>query len=197
MFHGSRAFLTLQAWAARALMERGLPRGPARGAAHVGIELFLDGALAGRTAPRQAYARSLADAETTRVPFIWRHERSQLRWRQLVARLRTGTIPEAYRDPDFVAACLVGALASRPRLALSDREAIILRRFLPTLNARVGSDADTLADLLPAREPPQTFPSPELLPAVPSRPACSSAGRRQHGEHRSSSHMPPCGTSRE
>ena len=149
LFHGSPAFAALQAWAARALIERGLPRGGARGAAHVGIELFLDGELAGQSPARDAYARSLANAETTRAPFVWRDEPSRLRWRSLVVRLRAGTIPEAYRDPDFVAARLVGALAWRPRLALTERDATILRAFLPALQARVAAEAHALTTLLP------------------------------------------------
>src|SRR4029077_18435286 len=54
IFHSSPAFPALQAWARRALRGLGLPRGPARGAAHVGIELFLDGALARETRDRDA-----------------------------------------------------------------------------------------------------------------------------------------------
>jgi hypothetical protein len=146
LFHGSQAFGALQAWAARALIERGLPRGGARGAAHVGIELFLDGVLAGETRARGAYIRSLADAETTGTPFVWRDERSRVRWQTLVVRLRAGTIPEAYRD--FVAARLVGALASRPRLALTEGDATILRAFLPDLKVRVVADAQALTRVL-------------------------------------------------
>ena len=151
LFHGSQAFCALQAWAARALIERGLRRGGARGVAHVGVELFLDGLLAGQAPARAAYARSLADAETTRVPFVWRDEPSRLRWLGLVARLRAGAIPDAYRDPDFVAARLAGALAARPRLALTAAEVTIVQRFLPALKARVAADADALTGSLSSR----------------------------------------------
>src|SRR6266498_2858621 len=51
-FHASPAFTEAQVWASRELMRAGLPRGGARGAAHVGIELFLDGALAAETRAR-------------------------------------------------------------------------------------------------------------------------------------------------
>jgi hypothetical protein len=147
-FHANPAFTALQVWAVRALIAAGVARGAARGAAHVGIELFLDGVLAADPRARDAYTRSLADAETTRAPFVWSDEPSRLRWRALVVRLRTGTIPDAYRDPDFVAARLIGALAGRPRLALSDREVTILRGFLPALKARVVTDAAALTDTL-------------------------------------------------
>jgi hypothetical protein len=144
-FHANPAFTAMQVWASRAMVEAGLPRGAARGAAHVGIELFLDGALANETRAREAYTRSIADADTTGTPFVWRDEQSSARWRALVHRLRGGGIPDLYRDPDFVADRLIGALGRRPRLALHGDESAILRRFLPALAARVMSDAHALA----------------------------------------------------
>jgi hypothetical protein len=147
-FHSNPAFTSLQAWAARALIEAGLPRGPARGVAHVGIELFLDGVLAGERDARRAYARSLADAETTGTPFVWRDDQSRSRWRTLILRLRSGTIPEAYRDPGFVTARLIGALAARPRLAIAAADVAALRAFLPTLQARVIAQAHAMTAIL-------------------------------------------------
>ena len=147
-FHGNPAFIALQAWAARALIAGGVARGAARGAAHVGIELFLDGELAADARARAAYSRSLTDADGARAPFVWCDERSRLRWRALVVRLRTGTIPDAYRDPDFVAARLIGALSRRPRLALTGAEADVLRRFLPELRARVAAETPALTETL-------------------------------------------------
>ena len=146
-FHANPAFTQLCAWAARSLTEGGVARGGARGAAHVGIELCLDGVLAVETSARAAYARSLAEADAAGVPFRWRDEVSQSRWRKLIARLRGGLVPDAYRDPDFVTDRLVGALAGRPRLALSEQEAVTLRRFVPSLAARVAADAQDLAVL--------------------------------------------------
>jgi hypothetical protein len=145
LFHSNPAFTTLASWACQALRESGLHRGAARAAAHVGIELFLDGALAAEAGARAAYARSLAAAETTGTPFVWRDELSRSRWQTLVIRLRTGPLPDAYRDPGFVADRLLGALGRRPRLALSEDEAVALRGFLPTLGARVSADASALA----------------------------------------------------
>ncbi len=80
-FHGTQAFTTLAAWAARTLIEAGVPRGPARGAAHVAIELFLDGVLAEDAAACAAYRRSLAEADTAQSPFLWADEPSRGRWR--------------------------------------------------------------------------------------------------------------------
>jgi hypothetical protein len=148
VFHSNPAFTGLQVWASGALRAAGVPRGSARAAAHVGIELFLDGVLSTEPGARQAYARSLVNAESTGAPFVWRDAPSEGRWRALVERLRRGRIPEAYRDPEFVAARLVGALAGRPRLALPDGAAPALRAFLPALKARVTVEADALAGAL-------------------------------------------------
>ena len=143
-FHASPAFMGLAAWAARALIDAGLPRGAARGAAHVGVELLLDGLLAHDGGARAAYARSLAGAEAARAPFVFDDELSRRRWRSLVVRLGAGTIPDAYRDLDFVTARLVGALARRPRLALGAGDVSVVRGFLPGLARRVAAAADEL-----------------------------------------------------
>jgi acyl carrier protein phosphodiesterase len=148
VFHANPAFTALLTWASGALRESGLGRGPARAVAHVGVELFLDGELARRARARHAYARSLRNAETTRAPFVWRDDTSRARWGALIARLRTGAVPDAYRDPDFVADRLIGALSRRPRLALAEGEARTLRAFLPSLGARVAADAGALVGAL-------------------------------------------------
>jgi len=144
-FHANPTFTLLSAWASRMLTEGGVARGAARAAAHVGIELCLDGVLAFQPSARAAYTRSLAEADGAAAPFLWRDEVSGSRWQSLVARLRGGQVPDAYRDPDFVTDRLLGALGRRPRLALSAHEASALRRFLPVLAARVAEEAFALA----------------------------------------------------
>lgn len=145
-FHGSATFVALQSWAVRALVTSGLRRGPARGAAHVGVELLLDGVLAGDRRARDAYQRSLASAQSTPEPFLWPDESTRARWLRLISRLRAGGIPDRYRDPDFVTDRLVGALNGRPRLALTDPEVACLRGWIPALQQRVAAEAD---DLIP------------------------------------------------
>jgi hypothetical protein len=144
LFHGNPAFMDLLVWATRSLRERGLGRGPARAVAHVGVELFLDGELARRARAREVYLRSLVEAESARAPFEWTDDVSRERWRAMVVRLRAGAIPDAYREPDFVAARLIGALAHRPRLALTDEGEGLLRAFLPALGARVREETAAL-----------------------------------------------------
>jgi acyl carrier protein phosphodiesterase len=143
-FHDNPAFGGLCTLAARALVEAGLPRGPARGAAHVGIELFLDGLLSGDGPARAAYACCLAEAQAADASLVFADEPSRQRWRTLLARLRVATIPDDYRDPDCVAMRLVGTLSRRPRLALDRSAATVLRSFLPALKERVADQADEL-----------------------------------------------------
>jgi hypothetical protein len=143
-FHGSAAFVTLQSWAVGNLIAQGLRRGPARGAAHVAIELLLDGELATDGPARLAYTRSLAVADGACLPFHWSEDSAGSRWRTLVRRLRAGAIPDSYRHPDFVADRLLGALGGRPRLALTPAEAPALRAFLPALQQRVAQDVPSL-----------------------------------------------------
>jgi acyl carrier protein phosphodiesterase len=144
LFHANPAFTALQSWASRALMERGVHRGGARGAAHAGVELLLDGVLARDVDARDVYTRSLAEAEGALTPFVWVDAISEQRWTRLVLRLRGGAGPDAYRDLDFVTARLAGALGRRPRLALGDDGVARLRAFLPALQARVEREAPEL-----------------------------------------------------
>ena len=144
-FHASPTFVALQLWAVRGLLAAGLRRGPARGAAHVAIELLLDGVLAGDQPAQAAYRRGLAAAASD--AFAWRDEGSPARWRALVIRLQAGAIPDAYRRTDFVADRVAGALGRRPRLALADGETAQLRAFLPGLQRRVAGEAPGLLAL--------------------------------------------------
>lgn len=143
-FHGSSAFIAIQSWAVRTLVAVGLRRGPARGAAHVGIELLLDGVLAADRPACAAYQDSLIRAQQMPDPFVWREPAAPARWQAMLHRLRWGTIPHGYRDPDFVGDRLTGVLQRRPRLALEPGEAIALRRFIPALQQRVAADAAAL-----------------------------------------------------
>jgi hypothetical protein len=139
-FHASPAFVALQLGAVRALVAAGLRRGPARGAAHVAIELLLDGVLAADPRGHAAYQRGLAASD----PFEWRDNGSRARWHTMMARLRSGGVPDGYRQPDFVADRVSGALGRRPRLALTAGEGDALRLFLPELQRRVAAEAPAL-----------------------------------------------------
>jgi len=141
-FHASPTFVEVQLWAVRDLRAAGLRRGPARGAAHMAIELLLDGVLAGDLPAQGAFQRGLTAAASD--CFEWRDDGSRTRWRALVGRLQSGAIPDAYRQTDFVADRVAGALGRRPRLALDSAESATLRGFLPALQRRVAAEAHGL-----------------------------------------------------
>jgi hypothetical protein len=90
------------------LAAAGVGRGPARGAAHVGWELLLDGVLLERPGVRAAYLAALdGPAEG------WPHP-----WPDVVARYRERGLPATAMDADAVARRVVDLLARRPRLAV-------------------------------------------------------------------------------
>jgi hypothetical protein len=146
VFHDAEPFRRLMREGASALREAGVPRGGALGAAHVGVELFLDGALAAQE-DRHAFQRALAEAPIEAIRFS--DAASTARWARLHARLRDAR-PEAYADPTFVCDRVIGALSRRPRLALDGPATSALRRVLPSLRPRVAEVAGELFALVAA-----------------------------------------------
>jgi acyl carrier protein phosphodiesterase len=138
VFHSNPTFRELVAASVRHLEASAVSRGGARGAAHVSVELLLDGLLAGRDeAGRQAFTRSLR-------PLDFDDAASARRWIRMCERLAEAGVPLAYADPDFVCDRVVGALSRRPRLALALGDQGVLRAHLPDLRARVSLAADAL-----------------------------------------------------
>jgi hypothetical protein len=146
VFHDAEPFRRLLREGASALREAGVPRGSALGAAHVGVELFLDGALAGQHG-RHAFHRALAEAPIEAVRFS--DAASSERWARLHTRLEDAR-PEAYTDATFVCDRVIGALSRRARLALDAPGAAALRRALPALRPRVAEVAGELLALVAA-----------------------------------------------
>jgi hypothetical protein len=120
-FHRAPAFGSFCASHSRALQERGMRRGPALGAAHVGGELLLDGWLAVEWGEPALYRGALHAA-----PALLGVDASE-ELLAVCARLAAAPVPRAYADAAFVVARVVRALASRPRLALSAAEESLLR----------------------------------------------------------------------
>jgi acyl carrier protein phosphodiesterase len=147
VFHDAEPFVRLLIEGGSALRAAGVPRGGARGGAHVGVELFLDGALAGDRG-RQAFHRALAEAPRDGVRFA--DAAAADRWQRMHARLCAHAKPEAYADPAFVCERVIGALSRRTRLALDAAGAAALRRALPALRPRVAEVAPGLLALVAA-----------------------------------------------
>jgi hypothetical protein len=144
VFHALPGFRALEARAFAALEAGGVGRGPARGAAHVAVELVLDGALIAR-APE---ATPLYLAALAAAPEHAAAHGEDPRMARLLERLVAQGVPLGYRDPTEVARRTVSTLARRPRLALTPHEHALLAAALPALADAVERDADALlADL--------------------------------------------------
>lgn len=130
-FHGAPTFVKLCSEATAILCEEGLRRGSARAVAHVGVELLLDGMLSDRADLLRAFHRALDIAATAAVSdaLVWSQSWGTARWQYFLERLQQAPVPEGYRDPDFVADRVRNALSRRPRLALSERDASVVRQW--------------------------------------------------------------------
>jgi acyl carrier protein phosphodiesterase len=121
-FHAAPAFTALCSDSISGLCERGVGRGTARAVAHVGVELLLDGALSGDAPERALYAAALAAAADGGLDQLLTlaQPHGLPRLSTGLARLAASRLPEAYRDPAFVADRLRVILAPRPRLAMAE-----------------------------------------------------------------------------
>jgi len=122
-FHGGSAFTSLLAEGTARLEAVGIRRGVARAAAHVGIELHLDGMLAKQEDAAAALAAGLGHGTgprfTTALGWSPEHRES---WGKLMDRLTTSDVLSAWSDPDEVGRRVVRVLSRRPRLAPESRE---------------------------------------------------------------------------
>lgn len=127
-FHDTAGFAALCSEARGRLRAAGLARGPVLAAAHVGVELLLDGCWLDEPAVDAAYLAAVAHA--TRLPahaVTWALEAHAQRFQGLCARLHAAGSPRAYRDPLEVGRRLALILARRPRLrpAPGDEERLV------------------------------------------------------------------------
>lgn len=139
-----RAFHRLPPFCARSmdltarLRARGVGRGGALAAGHVGIELLLDGVLLEREpAGRERFESALAAAPAAAAAIRWRG--GGARFLELARHLASSDLLPGYREPSTVADRLVRILARRPRLRLEagDRAPLVeeLARQRPLLAA--------------------------------------------------------------
>jgi hypothetical protein len=146
VFHRLEPFSRGAAEIADRLIAAGVARGPARGAAHVGFELCLDGALLDESGAADAYAGALAAGSDPALErrLRWSVEDGDARWRGLCSRLAAHGQPVEYRDPARVAERVERVLARRPLLALGQGDAAIVRREMSSVAARVTAAAPAL-----------------------------------------------------
>jgi len=145
-FHRASGFRELVLEGTGWLRRHGVARGPARGAAHVGVELLLDGALVGDATADGAYLGALANAPALDAAIRWSRGDAARRWPLLRLRLRDAGLPHALRDPGRVAERVVRALSPRPLLRLSTPECDALERWLREVQGEVQCRAPALIE---------------------------------------------------
>ena len=127
----------------QALGDRGVRRGPARGAAHVLIELLLDGALLARDEHAETLGRpwrAMAGPDGDALAMVDTAHRHA--WRGFLGQLTTRLVPSAYGDPAYATDRTANTLARRPRLALSDDETVVLRHLAVEAQVGIAGDAE-------------------------------------------------------
>ncbi len=144
IFHRAEHFQSVCSAATRALSLAGLRRGPARAVGHVGVELLLDGWLAGEHGVPALYAEALGLTPALSPAIVFRSEADAAPLLELCERIAAAPLaPDAWCEPERLAARLVRILARRPLLALEASE-------LPAVRAWAASARGEIALVAPA-----------------------------------------------
>ncbi|MBW2242958.1 MAG: hypothetical protein JRH01_13320 [Deltaproteobacteria bacterium] len=140
VFHAAPTFVSIVVEAGRWLAEGGMRRGPARGVAHIGTELLLDGVEVRCHGVPAAYDQALLEAPKIEPHCAFRGRERPAEAEILsrtCARITDLELAAGYRDPDFVAERLVHILSRRPRLALEPAEIRLLGDWAEEFDARI------------------------------------------------------------
>ncbi len=148
VFHAAPTFVVLCARAVAELGERGLVRGSSRAAAHVAIELLLDGSVVEDAHACATYLEALeAGRDEAHGKHVeWSDDVQRDRIAALRSRLARFGIAPSIGEAGFVADRVIVALAGRPRLALDESAQRVLRSYLGELGARVRAAGPALLD---------------------------------------------------
>jgi hypothetical protein len=133
-FHDLAAFVSMSREAFAWLSERGLPRGPARAVAHVGVEMLLDEAFAVEPNAKEAYRAALGVRLSSLLTFRAAPDAQRLAALQQVLSDRADTALGA--SPEVVAERIRRTLAGRPRLATDDSGQALLARWVEAARPR-------------------------------------------------------------
>lgn len=145
-FHDLPPFLRLSRAAFAWLSERGLPRGPARAVAHIGVEMLLDEPLAEDARARAAYRSALALSLDGLLDFDAPGQLGRLVELQIALgeRARGARNP----SPELVAERIRRTLAGRPRLQTDDAGQALLGEWVALTRPLVFAEApEILASL--------------------------------------------------
>ncbi len=115
-FHGSEWFRSRQRRLRADLADRGVARGPARAAAHVGPEMLIDGTLLEDQHVREQLDTAFAELAVEENHLVALVDDPE--WPDHLVALQARGLPTDYADPDAVARRLERILRRRPRLAL-------------------------------------------------------------------------------
>ncbi len=143
-FHRAPDFVTLMAEGARALQAAGVRRGPARGAAHVGVELLLDGWISRAHGVPASFDAALRHGVALTHGVQFRCGSGSEKLMHVCARIRDSRLPQAYTDTAFTTARIRRALSRRPRLALTDTETASVAGWLECASVDLGRRAPSL-----------------------------------------------------
>jgi hypothetical protein len=142
VFHRLKRFRGQESWTLAHMLGRGLRRGPARGVAHVGVELSLDGALVASTESHAGYLAAITAALSMHLE--WESQGDEARLIQLAERLLELGVPKGYSDPQIVADRLIRIMKPRPLLRLTEHETPILHDAMPEVHLRVEEEAGAI-----------------------------------------------------
>lgn len=121
-FHQAPVVLGLMRELDARLERGGCAKGPRRAAAHIGVELLLDGVLVDSAEYRDAYMLGIEyDA-----PITWRNEGDGARFANLLERLRTFGVPVDLKKPEAIVHRMSRMLANRPLLAPSSNDLAVI-----------------------------------------------------------------------
>lgn len=145
-FHYSRGFGALMAQGVGLLKERGVERGRARGAGHVGIEILLDGVLALTEGSQSHYYAALSVGSAQCAKWHWQSAGDAARIDDLCQRLAARSIRADSWDPERVAWRVERALSARPRFVLSGTDVGQIEAWASDYRPRVQESAPALLD---------------------------------------------------
>jgi len=144
-FHASGWFTNQMKICSTRLQAAGVGRGPARAAAHVGVELLLDGAVLGADDDRFHDVWSqLASPDALVRDAVHGDDRDD--WIDRLGQFTTRLDPWRYGEPDYAAARIQGMLRHRPRLRLEIGHETIVADVLRSIAAGVAADAAQVVD---------------------------------------------------
>lgn len=122
---------------------RGVRRGPARGAAHVLVELLLDGALLEQVEHQATFARAwsaLGEPDADARAMVDEIHRDP--WLDFLDQITSRLDPAAYGEAAYAADRTAGTLNRRPRLAMTDEERVTLRSVAVEVQPEIAESVD-------------------------------------------------------